>query len=398
MESGHRFDAQTLHSFIQAVFRQMGSEEQEAKLVADHLIAANLAGHDSHGIGMIPSYVRSWSQGHLQINHHAKTVKESGAAVTLDGDRAFGQVAAHEAMALGIEKAHQHGIAAVALHNSHHIGRIGYWAEQCAAAGFVSIHFVSVVGIPMVAPFHGRDSRFGTNPFCVVFPRKDNFPLLLDYATSAIAFGKTRVAWHKGVPVPPGCLIDVNGVPTTNPAVMQESPLGSLLTFAEHKGYALAAMCEILGGALSGGKTTHQETLQTSPDAILNCMTTIIINPELFGAPDCNAQTEAFAEWVKASPHDDKPILLPGEWEVNTRRERQKQGIPLDAGSWQAICDAARQIGMPEETLQAFCQQLARLKKSPSSGGRANKGNIGSMRVRAYASVGKQTGKYLCWT
>ncbi|EKK0877430.1 malate/lactate/ureidoglycolate dehydrogenase [Escherichia coli] len=284
MESGHRFDAQTLHSFIQAVFRQMGSEEQEAKLVADHLIAANLAGHDSHGIGMIPSYVRSWSQGHLQINHHAKTVKEAGAAVTLDGDRAFGQVAAHEAMALGIEKAHQHGIAAVALHNSHHIGRIGYWAEQCAAAGFVSIHFVSVVGIPMVAPFHGRDSRFGTNPFCVVFPRKDNFPLLLDYATSAIAFGKTRVAWHKGVP----------------------------------------------------------------------------INPELFGAPDCNAQTEAFAEWVKASPHDDdKPILLPGEWEVNTRRERQKQGIPLDAGSWQAICDAARQIGMPEETLQAFCQQLA---------------------------------------
>ncbi|STM59137.1 putative dehydrogenase [Escherichia coli] len=111
MESGHRFDAQTLHSFIQAVFRQMGSEEQEAKLVADHLIAANLAGHDSHGIGMIPSYVRSWSQGHLQINHHAKTVKEAGAAVTLDGDRAFGQVAAHEAMALGIEKAHQHGIA-----------------------------------------------------------------------------------------------------------------------------------------------------------------------------------------------------------------------------------------------------------------------------------------------
>ena len=160
--------------------------------------------------------------------------------------------------------------------------------------------------------------------------------------------------------MPPGCLIDVNGVPTTNPAVMQESPLGALLTFAEHKGYALAAMCEILGGALSGGKTTHQETLQTSPDAILNCMTTIIINPELFGAPDCSAQTEAFAEWVKASPHDDdKPILLPGEWEVNTRRERQKQGIPLDAGSWQAICDAARQIGMPEETLQAFCQQLA---------------------------------------
>ncbi len=94
MESGHRFDAQTLHSFIQAVFRQMGSEEQEAKLVADHLIAANLAGHDSHGIGMIPSYVRSWSQGHLQINHHAKIVKEAGGGhARWRSPGAFGQVA-----------------------------------------------------------------------------------------------------------------------------------------------------------------------------------------------------------------------------------------------------------------------------------------------------------------
>lgn len=360
MESGHRFDAQTLHSFIQAVFRQMGSEEQEAKLVADHLIAANLAGHDSHGIGMIPSYVRSWSQGHLQINHHAKIVKEAGAAVTLDGDRAFGQVAAHEAMALGIEKAHQHGIAAVALHNSHHIGRIGYWAEQCAAAGFVSIHFVSVVGIPMVAPFHGRDSRFGTNPFCVVFPRKDNFPLLLDYATSAIAFGKTRVAWHKGVPVPAGSLIDAHGVPTTDPAVMQTSPLGALLTFAEHKGYALATLCEIIGGAVSGGKTSHQETLQGSVDAIFNCMTTIILSPEAFDAPDMQRETEAFIDWCKRSPHDpDAPILAPGEWEEANRQQRLAQGIPLDAGSWQAICAAAEEVGLPADTLAQLRQKLA---------------------------------------
>lgn len=359
MNSGHRFHAPTLHAFIQAVFHHMGSDEREAQLVADHLIAANLAGHDSHGIGMIPSYIRSFSQGHLQINRHAKVVKDAGAVVTLDGDCAFGQVAAHEAIALGIEKTRKYGIAAVALHNSHHIGRIGYWAEQCAAAGFVSVHFVNVVGIPMVAPFHGRDSRFGTNPFCVVFPRKNAFPLLLDYATSAIAFGKTRVAWHKGEPVAPGCLIDAAGVPTTDPAVMQESPLGSLLTFAQHKGYALAAMCEIMGGALSGGKTTHEASLQNSADAIINCMTTIIINPELFGAPDCDNQISAFEKWVKASPHAEaEPVLLPGEWEVNTREERLAQGIPLDAGSWQAICDAARQAGMPEAVLQAFRQQL----------------------------------------
>lgn len=128
MNSGHRFHVPTLHAFIQAVFHQMGSNDQEARLVADHLIASNLAGHDSHGIGMIPSYIRSFSLGHLQINRHAKVVKDAGVVITLDGDCAFGQVAAHEAITLGIEKARQHGIAAVALHNSHHIGRIGYWA------------------------------------------------------------------------------------------------------------------------------------------------------------------------------------------------------------------------------------------------------------------------------
>ncbi|MDU4361352.1 MAG: malate/lactate/ureidoglycolate dehydrogenase, partial [Klebsiella oxytoca] len=247
MQTGHRFQATDLHHFVKTLFAHMGSSPTEASLIADHLVAANLAGHDSHGVGMIPSYVRSHAQGYLQLNRHASVMKDAGAVVTLDGNGGFGQVVAHEAMQIGIEKAKQHGMAAVALRNAHHIGRIGYWAEQCAAAGMISIHFVNVVGNVMVAPFRGKDSRFGTNPLCVVFPRTGHPPLLLDYATSAIAFGKTRVAWHKGVPVPAGSLIDARGAPTTDPAVMQTSPLGALLTFAEHKGYALATLCEIIG-------------------------------------------------------------------------------------------------------------------------------------------------------
>lgn len=188
----------------------------------------------------------------MQLNRHAKVVKDAGAVVTLDGDSAFGQVAAHEAITLGIEKARQFGIAAVALHNSHHIGRIGYWAEQCAAAGFVSVHFVNVVGIPMVAPFQGRDSRFGTNPFCAVFPRKNDFPCCWTMRPAPLLLAKRALRGIRVSQWRRGCLIDADGVPTTDPAVMQVSPLGSLLTFAQHKGYALAAMCEVLGGALSG--------------------------------------------------------------------------------------------------------------------------------------------------
>ncbi len=194
----------------------------------------------------------------------------------------------------------------------------------------------------------------------MVFPRAGHPPLLLDYATSAIAFGKTRVAWHKGVPVPAGSLIDAHGVPTTDPAVMQTSPLGALLTFAEHKGYALATLCEIIGGAVSGGKTSHQETLQGSVDAIFNCMTTIILSPEAFDAPDMQRETEAFIDWCKRSPHDpDAPILAPGEWEEANRQQRLAQGIPLDAGSWQAICAAAEEVGLPADTLAQLRQKLA---------------------------------------
>ena len=211
MPTGHRFLATDLHQFVVSLFTHLGSRSEEATLVADHLIAANLAGHDSHGVGMIPSYVKSHAGGFLQLNRHATVTKDAGAVVTLDGNAGFGQVVAHEAMQLGIEKAKQHGMAAIALRNAHHVGRIGYWAEQCAAAGLISIHFVSVIGDPMVAPFRGKDSRFGTNPLCVVFPRAGHPPLLLDYATSAIAFGKTRVAWHKGEAVAPGCLIDAAG-------------------------------------------------------------------------------------------------------------------------------------------------------------------------------------------
>lgn len=300
MSTEYRIASPHLAQFVQAIWRQAGSTAREAELVADHLVQANLAGHDSHGVGMIPSYMASLAQGQLQLNQHAEVVRDAGAVLTLDGARGFGQVVASEAMALGIERAGKLGLAAVALHNAHHIGRIGHWAEQCARAGFISIHFVNVVGDPMVAPFGGSDRRFGTNPFCAIFPRPGRTPLLLDFATSGIAFGKTRVAYNKGLLVAPGYLIDEHGQPTTEPKVMHEAPFGSLLPFGLHKGYALAAMCEILGGALSGGRTTHDATLKADSDAIFNCMTTLILDPQAFDAPQMQAEAEAFIGWVKA--------------------------------------------------------------------------------------------------
>lgn len=349
-----RIDHHRLQTLVQRLWQYAGSSEQEAQRVAEHLVAANLAGHDSHGVGMIPSYMISRAQGHLKLNQRLQIAKDAGAVITVDGGQGFGQVMAAEAMTLAIDRTRDLGMCAVALRRSHHIGRIGHWAEQCARAGFISFHFVNVVGDPMVAPFNGSDRRFGTNPFCAVFPRPGKPPLLLDFATSGIAFGKTRVAWNKGLEVAPGYLIDHQGQPAVDPGVMHEAPYGSLRAFGLHKGYALAVMCEVLGGALSGGQTTHPQSLQTSAEAIFNSMTTVVLDPAAFDAPALQQEADAFIDWVKASPQaGDNPILIPGEWEEAQRAARRQHGIPVDANTWQQICLAAREAGMPQDELDA---------------------------------------------
>ncbi|WP_323121411.1 malate/lactate/ureidoglycolate dehydrogenase [Burkholderia alba] len=338
--------ADPLRAFVSAVWQQAGSHEREADLVAGHLVAANLAGHDSHGVGMIPSYVKSWREGQLQLNRHARIVRDGGAVLTLDGERGFGQVIAHETMTHGIERAKRLGLCALGLRDTHHLGRIGHWAEQCARAGLVSFHFVNVPGDLLVAPLNGTDPRFGTNPFCAAYPRSGKPPIVLDFATSAIAYGKTRVAYNQKRRVRDGVLIDHAGRPTDDPAVMHEAPFGALLPFGLHKGYALAAMCEIFGGALVGGRTTYRDTLQTT-SAIVNGMLSVLIDPAAFDAANAEQEADAFVAWAKASPPaDGAAVLMPGEPEEASRAARGAYGIPIDPASWRQILDHAVEAGM----------------------------------------------------
>ncbi|RJF92310.1 malate/lactate/ureidoglycolate dehydrogenase [Noviherbaspirillum saxi] len=342
-----RIFSDALHRFVQAIWQAAGSEKTEATQVADHLVMANLSGHDSHGVGMIPRYLRSLCEGELRLNRHVEIARDAGAVLTLEGGLGFGQVVAREAMALGIERAKRLGICAVGLRNAHHIGRIGHWAEQCAAEGLVSVHFVNVAGDPLVAPYGGIDARIGTNPFCAAFPRRGKDPIVLDFATSRIAYGKTRVAYNRQQPVPAGCVIDHSGSATTDPGVMHESPRGSLLPFGEYKGYGLAAMCEIFAGALSGGFTTHADT-RVQSSAIINCMLSIIVSPAAFDAATAEAEADAFVAWVKESPRQagTDEIYVPGEPEAARRRERSANGIPVDVTTWAQLCEAARGLGV----------------------------------------------------
>jgi uncharacterized oxidoreductase len=340
--------ADRLRELALLIVRGTGSSDGEAAAVADHLVRCNLCGHDSHGIGMLPDYVRMANAGLLVPNQTLRTVSDSGAVLVLDAGRGYGQSMAGEAMRRGIERARQLGAAIVALRNSSHVGRIGHWAEQCAAAGMASIHFVNVADhAAYQAPFGCSDARLGTNPFCAALPGPDGPAVLLDMATSAIAFGKARVARNKGVPVPEGTLIDAAGRPTTDPTDYVDGKGGALVAFGLHKGSGLAILCELLGAALTGGMTIQPE--HPRQGGIVNSMLSIIIDPRAVGSAESIAgEVEAVKAWVKASPPAPgfAEVLLPGEPERRAFAQRSAEGIPLDERSLSDIVAAGVGLGL----------------------------------------------------
>jgi len=352
-----------LQCWVEQLWRAAGSSIDEARLTAEHLVGANLAGHDSHGVGMVPRYVASWLADELQLNRHVAITSDSGTMLSLDAQRGMGQSLAYEAMNLAIDRARQHGVCVMGLKNAHHIGRIGHWAEQAVAAGMVSIHFVNAMSTPVVAPFRGSQARYVTNPFTVGIPVPGREPLLLDYATSAIAMGKVRVAYNSGKKVPGQMLMDAHGGYTDDPAALfppAGQPGGALVPFAQHKGYALAMVVEVLAAALTGGETTRPGNLKYQ-HAVWNNMLAMVFDParlgdlQLFGA-----EVRAFVDWVQSARLRDaaEPILMPGDPERASRRARAER-MPIDAGTMAELDAAAAAVNQARAAALPMPSSLA---------------------------------------
>ena len=314
-----------------------GSSPAEAAIVADHLVEANLRGHDSHGVGMLVAYVRDLENGTLKANQAPEIVSDTGTISVWDARAGYGQVIARQAVEWAIEGARKHGVAVNGLRNAHHIGRVGTYGEIAARAGMVALHFVNVAsGKPGVAPFRGKEGRFLTNPVCIAIPgTASNEPILLDFATSRVALGKVRVAYNAGKPMLAGALLDHAGKPTTDPSVMYTEPRGVVLPFGEHKGSGLALVCELLAGAIVGSASV---TTATPPErGILNGMLSIVIDPARLSTRDSMlAEIDAMIAWVKSaeSADPDLPVLVAGEPERIARAERMANGIEIDDATW----------------------------------------------------------------
>jgi uncharacterized oxidoreductase len=283
------------------------------------------------------------------------TVSENAAMAIVDGNFGFGQTIGPLAVEVGIRKARENGAAIVALRHSGHLGRIGEWAEMAVEAGIVSVHFVNVAGSILVAPFGGVDRRFSTAPFAAGFPRPGGAPVILDFATSAVAEGKVLVASNGGKPLPPDALIELDGRLSGDPRTLYgpdegvgtrsaAGGEGAIRAFGEHKGSGLALLCELLAGALTGSGTCGP-----SAKRFCNGMLSIYVAPSAMGSQDAFVEeTRAYLDFFKSSrpAAPGGEVLLPGEPERRTHAERTREGVPLPDEAWEAIQVSAREAGL----------------------------------------------------
>jgi uncharacterized oxidoreductase len=337
-----------MQDYAARIFRAAGSSEDEADIVASHLVESSLMGHDSHGVIRIKKYVEWVKAGHVVPNQHARLAVDRGALLVVDGSFGYGQVIGKEAMEIAANRAGSLGIATVAIRNSAHLGRIGAWPELLARRGFASVHFVNTSGFGiLVAPHGGSDRRLSANPIAAGVPVAGGDPLVLDIATSIIAEGKIQVARNKGEKLPPGTVLDGAGCPTDDPEAFYARPPGAILPFGGHKGSGLSFFCEILAGSLSGGFASNPQ----SPTAgrLVNNMLSIAFDPEAFGDAEAFAHdVSQLIAWTKSSPPavPEGSVLVPGEIENMTRQERHSSGLPIDDETWRGIVSAAEAVGI----------------------------------------------------
>ena len=355
-----RVDVNYAIELITDIFKAKSCNNYEAKTIAERLCGSNLKGHDSHGIVRVPRYVLWMEWGWVFPNIKPELIVDSGALALIDAKQGFGQVAGEFAVDEGIKRAKLHGVSVVGLKNSGHLGRIGDWSERAADAGLVSLHFVNVRGSLLVAPFGGSDRRGSTSPLSIGVPSKDTDHIILDMATSTVAEGKVMVAQKGGKPLPAGALIDSNGNLTINPEVMygkinenevpnSENGTGAITAFGLHKGSGINFMMEILGGALTGSGVNGG--VDKDKENIQNGMLSVYISIKNF--VDLNYfknEVKLYSDFVRSSPpaKNVEQVLIPGDKEIRTNKDRFKNGLPVAPLVWENIKSTAEKLNVPE--------------------------------------------------
>lgn len=337
--------AEHVKQFMKDVFTRLGVPPEDAAICADVLIAADLRGIDSHGVGRLKYYYDRIRAGAQTVKTEIEVIKETETTALVDGHHGMGHVIAYRCMQMAIEKARRYGLGAVAVRNSTHFGIAGYYSLMAAREGMMGLTVTNAR--PSIAPTFGSEPMLGTNPIAFAAPSDGEFPFCFDAATSIIQRGKVEVAARAEKSLPPGLVIDANGNAMTDPhaiLVALDKGQAALLPLggageetAGYKGYGLATMVEILSASLCGGMFM-KDLLGRNPDGsprpfMLGHFFMAINIAHFIPLEESRLITGQIMRGLQESrkANNQTRIFVAGEKEFEAEARIRQQGIPVNA-------------------------------------------------------------------
>lgn len=323
-------DPDTLLEQVQAIFERCGMMQEDARILADSLVLADLRGIHSHGVMRVPEYVEKLTRGGVDPCGKPIAVRDSGAVMVIDGDNSMGQIACRFAMTQVLQRAASHGVAAAAVRGSNHCGALFSFAEMALAQDMIGV--ATTNALPTMAPWGGRDKILGINPLAVAIPAEEEPPIILDAAFSASSHGKIRIYQQKGFDLPEGWALDREGRPTTDPG---EAIEGLLRPIGEYKGAGLAIVMGILSSLLSGAAFgTELGNMTDGPKPGADGQFLLALNIGAFEDPQqFKSRVDGVVRQIRQSrpaPGFDR-CYAPGELEFLLERQYRQEGIPLNS-------------------------------------------------------------------
>jgi LDH2 family malate/lactate/ureidoglycolate dehydrogenase len=360
METPMRVPPKQIRQLLGSVLRAWGMSDAHADTTAEMMLETDLRGVDSHGISMLPTYDREFRSGRLNMRPIFKTQREGPAMALIDADASLGHPVSVHAMNLAVDKCRDTGVAVVSVVNSHHFGAAGCYSRIAADRGVIGMVTASTRGVTLVPTF-GAEPVMGTNPLAFAAPARRNPPFELDMATTTVAAGKVKVYKLNHKPLPAGWVVDGAGEPVTDPEqafrhVFEKpeggiTPLGGARAVGGHKGYGLAVMVHILGGALSGASFSPIRNRTQGPSDPHNIGHFFMaIDPRAFRPEgDFEEDLDQVIDVLhNAKPADPgQPVLVAGDPEMATRKERLQHGVPIPEDLMEQLRAVAKSAGVP---------------------------------------------------
>jgi L-2-hydroxycarboxylate dehydrogenase (NAD+) len=353
------YPPEQLFDFTVRVFRHLGVPDTDARTAATVLQAADLRGIDSHGVARLHTYFDMVQAGRIDPMANVTIVRESASTATVDGGNGLGLVVGPKANEIAMDKAVTAGSGWVSVRNTNHYGIAGYYPLEALKRDLIGWSMTNTTKI--VAPLWGAERMLGTNPIAIAFPGLEEPPIVIDMATSAVAYGKIEIAKRAGKPIPEGWAIDRDGAPTTDPNAMIDGgaqlPLGSDRERGGHKGYGLAVMVDVLSAVLSGANwgpyappfALRQEIPTRSVGKGIGHFFGALRIDAFIDATEFKRQIDDLVRTLRATrpaPGTTGP-LIPGDPEREAERVRRRAGIPLVSAVIEELRDISRQTGLP---------------------------------------------------